>query len=274
MNIVFRQLVLLVASIDRTVDDLSYLFRLSVCHGSRDLAQYGLPARGPMSEDGRRVLTETGVENVVLPLGTDFLELCAPTRPDTSAAKFMDRRGGDGGFMVVMQAVDVDTIRDRAKAAGIRVPLDHAWPHYRDIHLHTKDVPGAILSFAEDRPANDIEGAWYPAGTAWQTVPKLSSVSALCGLEIQVEGDVAGVAGKWASVMALPLGTGAGTATIRVDNAPVTFVPASDGRGTGIRSATLRVRDVDAILDRARARAFPIDGRAVQCGGIWFKLEG
>ncbi|MGR3566532.1 MAG: hypothetical protein ACU0CN_02170, partial [Pseudooceanicola nanhaiensis] len=49
-----------------------------------------------------------GLENTLLTLGSQFLEVVAPTRAGTAAGRYLDRRGGDGGYMVICQAGDRD----------------------------------------------------------------------------------------------------------------------------------------------------------------------
>ena len=41
-----------------------------------------------------------GLENAVMPVGTQFLEVVAPVRGDAAAARYLGRRGGDAGYMV------------------------------------------------------------------------------------------------------------------------------------------------------------------------------
>ena len=48
-----------------------------------------------------------GLENVVLPMGTTFIEILAPTREDTPGGRHLDRQGGDGGYMVILQTRDL-----------------------------------------------------------------------------------------------------------------------------------------------------------------------
>ena len=44
-----------------------------------------------------------GLVNVVCPTGHDFLEIVTPSQPGTSAGRYIDRRKGDGGYMVIIQ---------------------------------------------------------------------------------------------------------------------------------------------------------------------------
>jgi hypothetical protein len=44
-----------------------------------------------------------GLENAVLPLGDAFLEVLSPVKPDTTAGRWLDRRGGDAGYMAIFR---------------------------------------------------------------------------------------------------------------------------------------------------------------------------
>ena len=45
-----------------------------------------------------------GLSNAVIPVGDTFLEVVSPTKKDTTAGRLLDRRGGDGGYMVILQS--------------------------------------------------------------------------------------------------------------------------------------------------------------------------
>ncbi len=44
-----------------------------------------------------------GLENALLPIGNQLLEVVAPIREDTAGGRYLERRGGDGGYMVITQ---------------------------------------------------------------------------------------------------------------------------------------------------------------------------
>ena len=48
-----------------------------------------------------------GLHNGLLALGDTFLEVVSPTQDGTTAGRYLDRRGGDGGYMVLLQ-LDAD----------------------------------------------------------------------------------------------------------------------------------------------------------------------
>ena len=62
-------------------------------------------------------VAEFGLHNAVMPVGATFLEVVSPVREGTTAGRLLDRRGGDGGYMVILQTVDLRA--DRARLAAL-----------------------------------------------------------------------------------------------------------------------------------------------------------
>jgi methylmalonyl-CoA/ethylmalonyl-CoA epimerase len=78
----------------------------------RDLLQFELVHR--------EVLTEQGVEAVLFDIGDAHVELIAPLTPDSSVARFLDRRG-PGLHHVAYRVDDIETTLRTLSAAGIRL---------------------------------------------------------------------------------------------------------------------------------------------------------
>lgn len=103
-----------------------------------------------------------GLHNAVYALGDTFLEVVSPTQADTTAGRYLDRRG-DGGYMVIFQLADLDAARERAAAMGVRVVWQLDLPDISGTHLHPADTRGAIVSL--DRA--DPPGSWRWGGPDW-----------------------------------------------------------------------------------------------------------
>ena len=58
-------------------------------------------------------VAEFGLENGVLPIGDAFLEVVSPAQPDTTAGRWIERRGGDAGYMAIFQTDDLAAARAR-----------------------------------------------------------------------------------------------------------------------------------------------------------------
>src|SRR5256884_9982543 len=61
-----------------------------------------------------------GLANAVFAVGDTFVEVVAPVRPDTTAGRYLERRGGDGGYMAVFQGAEPAAGRRRVGDLGGR----------------------------------------------------------------------------------------------------------------------------------------------------------
>ena len=104
-----------------------------------------LDLREPYSDPGVEVF---GLRNAVFALGDTFLEVVSPIRPDASAARLLERRGGDAGYMLMFQVEDLDAARRRAHEAQVREVLAISLDDIAEVHLHPADMRGAIVSLS------------------------------------------------------------------------------------------------------------------------------
>ena len=98
MTIHLRQICLVARDLESTIDNLESILGLHRCFVDEEVGKWGLV-------------------NTLLPIGRNFLEVVAPIEDNTSAGRYLDRRGGDGGYMVICQADSKDTqqaVRRRA----------------------------------------------------------------------------------------------------------------------------------------------------------------
>lgn len=121
-------------------------------------AAFGL--RDPYADPG---VGEFGLANAVYEVGDCFLEVVSPTRDGTTAGRYLDKNGGDGGYMAIFQVADVGAARGRIDERGGRVVWKADLPDISGTHLHPKDTPGAIVSIDEARPPE----TWHWAGPRW-----------------------------------------------------------------------------------------------------------
>jgi hypothetical protein len=66
---------------------------------------FGWPA--PFQDPG---VGQFGLTNAVFEVGDTFVEVVAPARPDTTAGRYLERRGGDGGYMAIFQVPDLAAV--------------------------------------------------------------------------------------------------------------------------------------------------------------------
>src|SRR5580700_11744814 len=82
-----------------------------------------------------------GLTNAVFTVGDTFVEVVAPKQPGTTAGRYLERQGGDGGYMALFQVPDLPAARARIADLGIRVVWTAELPDIVGTHLHPKDVP-------------------------------------------------------------------------------------------------------------------------------------
>lgn len=177
-------------------------------------------------------VSEFGLVNSVFAAGDTFVEVVSPVRDGTTAGRYLERRGGDTGYMAIFQVDDVQEARGRAAAAGIRVVWQVDLPDIAGTHLHPKDVPGAIVSLDWAVPPE----SWRWAGPAWMGGAPAHTGGSITGLTVEVL-DPVGTAAKWAAALGVTadgpivLLTGAGQ--------ELRFVPVAGDRGEGIKEVRL-----------------------------------
>jgi hypothetical protein len=174
-----------------------------------------------------------GLTNAVFAVGDTFLEVVAPVRPDTTAGRYLERRGGDGGYMAIFQVPDLATARRRAASLGVRVVWTADLPDIAATHLHPTDVPGAIVSLDWATPAQ----SWRWAGPSWTGRAPEHGPGGVTGLTIEV-GDPAAAAQRWAAVLGLPAASTAVT-DLPDSGQRLRFVAARAGHGEGITEVTI-----------------------------------
>ncbi len=245
-----RQIALVANELERVVGDLCAVLGVEECFRDPGVAEFGL-------------------HNALMAIGTSFLEVVSPTRPGTTAGRLLERRAGDGGYMVIVQTDDLDADRKRMDALGVRVVWQAKLPDAATIHLHPRDVGAAIVSL----DAMDPPESWRWAGPEWKSHVRADVTRALVGAEVQ-GADPAALAARWGQVFArTPVARADGSRELALDGGTyVRFVADRDGRGEGVSGIDVRVVDVPAVLARARARRLPIEGDTVAICGTRIRL--
>jgi len=187
-----------------------------------------------------------GLTNAVFAVGDTFVEVVAPIQPDTTAGRYLERRGGDGGYMAIFQVPDLGVARRRIADLRLRVVWTADLPDIAGTHLHPKDVPGAIVSVDWAQPAQ----SWRWAGPSWTGQAPQHAPGGVTGLTIEVA-DPFAAALRWAAVLGVSAGddgnSGTGnagdgtTAVVELADAGqrLRFVAAPAGHGEGITAVTV-----------------------------------
>lgn len=182
-----------------------------------------------------------GLENAVMALGDQFLEVVAPTQDGTAAGRTLARRG-PGGYMLIFQVGDTGRVRERAAAEGVRVVWEIALEDMETVHLHPRDMGGAIVS--TDAPVPP--GSWRWAGPEWTGRAGCGPEGSILGATIAVP-DPHAAARRWAAILG-------------VERPPGVEFVAGEG---GLVGVSLRVPDA---VRRGRA--------SVELGGLTFTFAG
>ena len=242
-----RQICLVTENLEPVVETLEYVFGIEVCYVDPAVGKYGL-------------------DNRLFPIGSQFLELVCPTESGTAAGRYLERRGGDGGYMVITQCDDLAPRRQRAAELGIRIAnaLDHG--PFQGIQLHPRDTGAAF--FELDCQGDDMtpDGTWHPAGPNWRAHRRTAVVSAIRAAELQSD-DPRALGERWSAMAELELKSHPQGFEMALENATVRFVPATDGRGDGLAGLDLEATEPAAARAAAQARGLlGPDGDISICG--------
>lgn len=250
-----RQVALVARALEPVVAQLRQVLGLEVAYRDPAVAAYGLV-------------------NAVLPVGGEFLEVVQPVTRDASAARYLARRAGDAGYMLILQAGDAAAHRGRLLADGVREIGRRDASDYAFTHFHPGDFAGVLTSI-DSVPGvadwQDPDSDWPPAGPSWRDARR-PSCTGLAGATIQAR-DPRAACLLWAERLALAPPAG-DEAVLRVARGTVRFVPPADADGSGVVAVDLRVADRDGALDRARRCGVPADDGAVRICGTRMNLIG
>ena len=237
-----RQIVMVSGLRDPIVNDLCELFNFEVAFNDPGVAHFGL-------------------ENAVIPIGTDFLEVVSPVEENTTAGRYLNKRGGDGGYMIIIQ---VDKFEDSQKLVNeynIKTVWETDLPKAKAMHLHPKQMGGAILSLDWMEPKE----SWKWAGPNWEK--NISGpIKGIDGVEIQSD-DPELMLDTWLRVLGDVERDHENK--ILLDNTWIKFSQATDGRGPGISAFSLKAENSNEIIERAQNLGFMVDDK-ITIGGIKF----
>lgn len=205
---------------------------------------------GGYKDDG---VATWGLENLVMPLGYNFLEVVAPIRPGTSAGRYLDKRGA-GGYMVILQAEEGLVHRKRLTERGIRTVFTA--DRETDIWItqyHPADCGGVMLEIDSVDPRYDHltpDCPWPPAGNHWREAVQTDVADHFLGVNLQSEraGEMASL---WSDLLDLPVFNHESYWEIKLQNAVIRFTGLTDGRGPGIESVDVSMNDQGRALKTA-----------------------
>ncbi len=252
-----RQIAFVARELPPVIDDLCAVLGIEPCYVDPGVATFGL-------------------ENTLMPVGNQFIEVVAPVAEGTAGGRYLDRRGGDGGYMVITQTDAHPRRRARASELGIRVAWEFSTHgEYTCMQLHPRDTGATFFEIDEqlgDR-ALELDGPWHPAGPDWQRAKKTDVSLAIVAAELQVD-DPAATAKRWGDIAEIDVVEDQqSNPCLGLDNATLRFVPITDGRGEGLGGIDVAVVSRAEVERRARERGvWDDEHQLVRIGGVRITL--
>jgi hypothetical protein len=211
-----------------------------------------------------------GLINAVMPVGGEFLEIVQPFAADASAGRYLKRRGGDAGYMLIFEVPDALAHRGRLAGQGLRIIAQHTTPAYTFTHFHPGDFNGVLTSIdtaGDGSSWRERISDWPPAGKSWREALAPPDIVGIVGASVQTR-DPETAAQRWSELLQVERdGTG-----LLLDGAVIHFVSPIDSDGTGIVGIDIAVADPAAIVSRAQDRNVPVRDGQILVGGVLFSL--
>ena len=110
MNLRLRQIAGVAGDLSTVEQQICRVLGVEICYRDKGVAYFGL-------------------ENALFPVGNQLLEVVAPIQEGTAGGRYIERRKGDGGYMVITQCDDHPPRRARAEALGVRIVHDLSLIH-------------------------------------------------------------------------------------------------------------------------------------------------
>ena len=254
MTIQLRQICLVAKELQPVIEDLTAILGISRCYVDPGVGKFGL-------------------ENTLMPIGRNFLEVVAPVQENTAAGRYLVRRQGDGGYMVITQADSSATqmqIRENAINHNVRVAHESVREDWHLIQLHPGDLKAAFFEIETDAH-NNFSGHWHPVGgTGWEDKVKQDVTIDFTGVELQSQ-DPIELAELWGNVAGLPVERDGAQLHMKFNNAKIRFVEAQDTRGPGLSGLDIKVANREHILAQAETRnCYVSDNEVNICGVSWY----
>ena len=184
-----------------------------------------------------------GLGTAFFAVGNEIFEVVHAAVPGTTADRFIDRRGGDGGFIVMLECTDLPAYRTRAEVDALRVVVEGDDADTRFVQLHPKDTGGTFLELREmlSEGAGEPDGPWSYGGPSWRDARDTRRVGGIVAAELQAE-DPDALSSVWARLLGLPREQPRpGVWQVGLRGGELRFVAARDDRGDGLAGIDVAV---------------------------------
>ena len=246
-----RQLVFVSKERDRLAKEICDVFDLKEAYNDPGLISFGL-------------------ENVLIPLNDTFFEIVMPVQENTTAERFFEKIGGEGGYMIIVDVKNFEQENERVKNSEIKIVWNgnrqEEGIHARTIHLHPKQVGGAILSLDKMIP----EDEWLWAGTNWKEHINKSLVDCISGVILQ-SSDPNKLCSQWELALGKKRDSSSAL-NISLDQSNISFIKDLSSEEDKIYAFVIKTLDREAVIENAKLKGFLINGE-IYIGGIKIILE-
>ncbi|MFT3729796.1 MAG: VOC family protein [Terricaulis sp.] len=225
-----RQIALVAKDLDAARADIAAVFGVDYAYDDPGVGKYGL-------------------RNAVFPIGMTFLEVVSPKAEGATAGRLLEKRGGDGGYMVILQTPHLAEARARIRSANARIVDEITGDGFAFTHIHPRDIGGAILSVDWMDPPE----RWQWGGPEWRNHISPDPKLAITGAELQAEAPDT-MAKRWAEVLGCVAERSGSAWTIALTDSELRFVALQDDRGEGLRAFDVASSDSRAIRAAAQRR--------------------
>ena len=207
-----------------------------------------------------------GLDNRLYTVGDYFLEVVSPVQPNTAAGRFLERRGGDGGYMVIVQVENLAEEQVRLADTSIRTVFADDRGNAKAIHLHPKDVPGAIPSLDEMSPPE----SWLWAGDGWE---QRAGRYVRGILAVEIRSPVPKATGQcWAEAYGIELMPAGEGWRLEMDGTEIRFAFDAAALEPALMAIDVDAVDLAAICAAADGLGLERDGHVVTVCGVAFNF--
>ena len=246
-----RQLVFVSKERDRLAKEICDVFDLKEAYNDPGIISFGL-------------------ENVLIPLNDTFFEIVMPVQENTTAERFFEKIGGEGGYMIIVDVKNFEQENERVENSEIKIVWNgnrqEEGIHARTIHLHPKQVGGAILSLDKMIP----EDEWLWAGTNWKEHINKSLVDCISGVILQ-SSDPNKLCSQWELALGKKRDSSSAL-NISLDQSNISFIKDLSSEEDKIYAFVIKTLDREAVIENAKLKGFLINGE-IYIGGIKIILE-
>jgi len=266
MDLRLRQVAMVGDEYDLTERALRQVFGLDVAY--RD------PGNRPGREAGVSIF---GLKNFVMPIGNQFLELVTPLKPgpESAGGRYIARRQGAGGYMLLFQVTrsDYELHREHLENQGVRLVAggEISESDSDALHIHPKDLPGCLVELRWCENDDVADGDWWPVERDWKDHRNTEIIEAIVGAEIQTP-EPGRLAAQWADRLQQTLDQNHDNPTILTADGPIRFVVPSDGRPEGLGGIDVKASDPVSLLRSAEEFGLRCEGHTIEVCGLRFNV--